>query len=244
MKECSKAVARRLADSRFVRRYFVGRGLDIGGRPDPLAQYRELFPMIESVRTWDLEDGDAQYLKGVADGEFDFVHSSHCLEHLREPQEALCNWLRVVKPGGYLVVSVPDEDLYEQGAFPSTYNADHKHTFTIYKDRSWNPRSINLLDLIRSLGGAAAIERIELLDVAYRYALPRYDQSLTPVAESGIEFVIRKRTEAQLAGDWRREPSRQPERETRLHLNQYRDDHRRVREGNSDAPPFTNDKEL
>jgi hypothetical protein len=27
---------------------------------------------------------------------------------------------------------VPDEDLYEQGVFPSTFNADHKWTFTVY----------------------------------------------------------------------------------------------------------------
>ena len=86
MKECSKSISRRLASPGFINNYFVGNGLDIGGKPDPLSRYRELFCQMKSVRTWDWEDGDAQYLSGVEDGEYDFVHSSHCLEHIVDPQ--------------------------------------------------------------------------------------------------------------------------------------------------------------
>ena len=194
MKECSKSISRRLADANFINRYFVGNGLDIGGKPDPLGLYRELFCQMRSVKTWDWEDGDAQFLTGVKDGEFDFVHSSHCLEHLVDPREGIRNWLRVVRPGGYLVVTVPDEDLYEQGIFPSTFNRDHKWTFTIYKTRSWSGRSVNVIDLVRELGEGAELVRMEQLSSTYRFDLPRYDQTLTPVGECGIEFVIRKRT--------------------------------------------------
>ena len=126
MKECSKSIARRLADSNFIRRYFVGDGIDIGGKPDPLVLYQELFCGMKSVRTWDLEDGDAQRMSGVPDNHFDFVHSSHCLEHLIDPTAGLRAWLRVVRKGGHVIVTVPDEDLYEQGTFPSTFNRDHK----------------------------------------------------------------------------------------------------------------------
>ena len=100
MKECSKSIQRRLADSNFLRKYFVGNGVDIGGKPDPLILYKEMFPLLESVRTWDLEDGDAQFLNSVSNGSLDFVHSSHCLEHLIDPEEGLRNWLRVVRGGG------------------------------------------------------------------------------------------------------------------------------------------------
>ena len=93
MKECSKSIQRRLADSNFLRRYFVGKGIDIGGKPDPLCLYKEFFPLMNEVKTWDWEDGDAQFMKGVADGVFDFVHSSHCLEHLVDPAEGMRNWL-------------------------------------------------------------------------------------------------------------------------------------------------------
>jgi SAM-dependent methyltransferase len=244
MKECSKSIARRLNDSRFVRKYFVGRGVDIGGAPDPLRLYHEFFPLVTEIKTWDLDDGDAQFMAPVADGDFDFVFSSHCLEHLHDPAVGLANWLRIVKPGGYVVFAVPDEDLYEQGIFPSTFNRDHKGTFTIFKPRSWSSKSINVLDLVRQLGAAAAIEKIELLDETYRFRLPRYDQTMTPVGECGIEVVIRKRTPEEIAAGGRRPSQEQPDRETRIHLNQYRDDKAVLRNANTSAKPFQNDSDV
>ena len=245
MKECSKSIARRLSDPNFSNRYFVGRGIDIGGKPDPLALYAGMFSRLEHVRTWDWDDGDAQHLADVADGALDFVHSSHCLEHLVDPREGLRNWLRVVKPGGYLVVTVPDEDLYEQGVFPSTFNRDHKWTFTIFKHASWSDRSLNVLDLVRELDEQAELVRVEQLSSTYRFDLPRFDQTLTPVGECGIEFVVRKRPAAEVAarGRWQR-PAELSDRELRLHFNQYRDDMRAMKSNNDGAPPFRNDAPL
>ena len=245
MKECSKSIARRLSDSRFVRKYFCGNGIDIGGAPDPLSLYTVLFPLIKSVKTWDLADGDAQFMSGVEDNSYDFVFSSHCLEHLNDPKEGLRNWLRVVRPGGYIIFAIPEEDLYEQEVFPSTFNRDHKNTFTLYKKKSWSNKSINVLDLVSSIGSDAAVEKIELLDETYRYDLPRFDQTLTPVGESGIEVIIRKRTkEETLSGTRQRAHQSQPPREIRLHLNQYRADQATLRSANKDNPPFENDAEI
>ncbi len=245
MKECSKSIPRRLADPNFARRYFVGHGLDIGGKPDPLVLYSELFCRMEGVRTWDIEDGDAQFLQGVADCSYDFVHSSHCLEHLRDPNEGLRNWFRAVKPDGHLIVTVPDEDLYEQGIFPSTFNRDHKWTFTVWKGKSWSPKSINLLTLAADLGPQADIVKIELLHATYRANLPRYDQTLTPVGECGIELVVRKRTQEELGfGGQAPRLQRESDREKRLHFNQYRDDLETLKQSNQAKPPFSNDREL
>lgn len=245
MKECSKSIQRRLADSNYLRRYFVGDGIDIGGKPDPLSLYKELFPLVGHITTWDWEDGDAQYLSGIADNSLDFVHSSHCLEHLVDPHEGIRNWLRVVREGGHLVITVPDEDLYEQGVFPSTFNNDHKWTFTIFKDRSWSSRSINIIDLIRELGSAAEVIKVEQLSATYRFELPRFDQTLTPVAECGIELIIRKRPSEELnsGGRWMR-LKQQPEREMRLHLNQYKDDMRSIKQSNQTHLPFDNESEI
>lgn len=245
MKECSKSIFRRLTDSNFLRRYFVGTGLDIGGKPDPLSLYQEFFPLMKSVRTWDLEDGDAQFLVGICDGSIDFIHSSHCLEHLADPIEGLRNWLRVLREDGHIVLTVPDEDMYEQGKFPSTFNRDHKWTFTIYKTRSWSSRSINLIDIVREVGNSAELIKIELLSATYRFNLPRYDQTLTPVAECGIEMVIRKRNAAEVeaGGRWINR-NQQPEREIRLHLNQYKDDIEIMKSSNIGRPPFSNDSQL
>lgn len=245
MKECSKSIQRRLADSNFIRRYFVGNGLDIGGKPDPLALYKEFFPLMSEVRTWDWEDGDAQYLEGVADASLGFIHSSHCLEHLVDPTEGLRNWFRVVREGGYLIITVPDEDLYEQGVFPSTFNRDHKWTFTVFKTKSWSDRSINLIDMIRELSPAADVIKIEQLNASYRFDLPRFDQTLTPVGECGIEVIMRKRAanEIEAGGRWPRS-SLQPDREMRLHLNQYKQDMQSMKKSNEGNPPFSNDAPL
>ncbi|WP_176046421.1 class I SAM-dependent methyltransferase [Burkholderia sp. BCC1644] len=199
MNEASKAIARRLHDARFATRYFVGDGIDVGAGDDSIAQYQEFFPGMRSVRAWDMPDGDAQHLAGVPDESLDFVHSSHCLEHMRDPTQALHNWFRVLKPDGHLVCMVPDEDLYEQGHFPSTFNGDHKWTFTLWKAQSWSSRSINLFDLLQELGPSAQPLKVELLDATFRFRLPRSDQTLTPVGEAGIEFVIRKRPPQEMA---------------------------------------------
>ncbi|MGZ3254015.1 MAG: methyltransferase domain-containing protein, partial [Burkholderiaceae bacterium] len=167
-------------------------GIDIGGGTDSLALYTELFPQIGNVFVYDEQNGDAQYLENVPDEVFDFVYSSHCLEHVRDPLIALHNWIRVVRPGGYLVVSAPDEDLYEQGVWPSTFNADHKTTFTIHKPKSWSPVSVNVLDLVRSSSHLARPMSITTIDHAYRFELQRFDQTCTPLAECSIEFVLRK----------------------------------------------------
>jgi SAM-dependent methyltransferase len=245
MKECSKSITRRLSQPNFLNKYFVGHGLDVGGKPDPLALYVELFGRLSSVCTWDREDGDAQVLASVGDEAYDFVHSSHCLEHLRDPREGLVNWLRVVKPGGHVILLVPDEDLYEQGQFPSTFNADHRWTFTIFKTQSWSPRSINLLTLVSDLGSHVEIVKIERLDATYRHALPRFDQTLTPVGECGIEIILRKRPAAEVdAGGRLPRPEASPPRELRVHLNQYQHDRDTVRARNGQTPPFGDDRPI
>lgn len=189
------SIQRRLADSRFATRYFRGLGIDVGGGRDSLAAYKELFPLIGNVFVYDRPYGDAQELDNVFDNSFDFLYSSHCLEHMKIPARALANWIRVVKQGGYLVISVPDEDLYEQGQWPSRFNSDHKHSFTMAKPASWSPVSINVLDLLGDIRDQVEIIAVDKIDQGYRYeSLPRHvDQTRTPLAESALEFILRKR---------------------------------------------------
>ena len=136
------------------RAWLEGKGLDIGCGPDPI---------LPGVRAFDVGDGDANEITAYVSDSFDFVFSSHCLEHMHDPRHALEQWWHLVKPGGHLIVIVPDEDLYEQGYFPSVFNLDHKATFTVSKNRSWSPRSYNLLDLVTELPGGAIVS-IEVQD--------------------------------------------------------------------------------
>jgi SAM-dependent methyltransferase len=46
-------------------------------------------------------------LSEIADGEYDFLLSSHNLEHFANPVKALKEWQRVLKPGGYLAIVLP-----------------------------------------------------------------------------------------------------------------------------------------
>ncbi len=80
-----------------------------------------------------------------------------------------------VRPGGHLFFIVPDEDLYEQGVFPSRFNGDHKATFTISKTKSWSPVSVNVLDLVKSLPGAQLVN-VALQDVGYDRKRLRHSQ--------------------------------------------------------------------
>ncbi len=46
-------------------------------------------------------------LKEIPDGKYDFVLSSHNLEHIANPVKALREWQRVVRPGGHLLLVLP-----------------------------------------------------------------------------------------------------------------------------------------
>jgi SAM-dependent methyltransferase len=141
-----------------------GRGIDIGCGPDPVTP---------DCDTFDLADGDANEITRFVSTQYDFVYSSHCLEHMRDARAALHQWWRLVKPGGHLFFLVPDEDLYEQGVFPSRFNGDHKCTFTIAKASSWSPVSVNVLDLVGTLPGATLVS-LQLQDANYDRRLLRH----------------------------------------------------------------------
>ncbi len=195
MHEQSKAAKRRFNIGAFHARYFAGHGLDVGSGSDPLVQYIGDFCLMKSAESWDRDRGDAQYLRGLPANHYDFLHASHCLEHLRNIRIALKNWSRVVKPGGYLIITVPDEDMYEQGRWPSTFNDEHKWTFTIHKRNSWSPQSINCLDLAIEFSSSIELEKLELQRDFHRSDLRgRFDQTARPAAECSIEMVFRKRS--------------------------------------------------
>jgi SAM-dependent methyltransferase len=170
---------RRLYEPAFHQRYLVGRGIDVGSGDDSLATYAFMFPRITSVDSWDKAHGDAEVMEGVAPETYDFVASSHCLEHLGNPTIALENWLRITKVGGHVIIVVPDEGLYEQHHWPSRFNTDHKWRFSVD----------GLCGLLPTLSGCRVL-KLALLEATHETE-GRGDQT-QGIGECAIEFVLRK----------------------------------------------------
>ncbi len=152
----------KLRDKKFFQKYLSGRVLDIGAGNNPVTKNAIIF---------DKKEGDANnildYFKKYS---FDCVYSSHCLEHIINPYEALQEWSFLVKKGGHLIIIVPHEDLYEQHNWPSLFNKHHLHTFRIGKNTSWSPVSKDIITLIKKLKGFKLISA-SIQDNNYNYKM-------------------------------------------------------------------------
>lgn len=151
-----------------LRDYTFGKSvLDIGAGNDPVCPHATIF---------DKEQGNAEEIyKFFAPDTFDTVFASHCLEHMSQPINAIVSWYELVKPGGHLVILIPDEDLYEQGYFPSIFNADHKRTFTTKIRSTWSSQSISTSSLLSPIiGKGGLVEKLELQHDNYDFALIRF----------------------------------------------------------------------
>jgi SAM-dependent methyltransferase len=170
-RETSKCYALRRARGDFDR-YLTGSGIDIGCGNDPLTVEKG------SVRGFDLLDGDALYMAEIADESYDFVYSSHCLEHMPDVRLALRNWVRILKPGGYLYIVVPDFELYEKKQWPSRFNPDHKASFS-FSFRQERANHYLIPALLKWLNTELTVSPLEmgLEDEGYDPARPEIDQT-------------------------------------------------------------------
>jgi SAM-dependent methyltransferase len=120
-----------------VRRHLGGkRGLEIGGPSFLFDTYLPVYRHIQALdncvfaevthwegaraagETFRFDSGkrtgnnfitEGATLEGIGDERYDFVLSSHCLEHLANPIKALHHWKRVLKPKGFLLLVLPDK---------------------------------------------------------------------------------------------------------------------------------------
>lgn len=116
--------------------FCLGDGVDIGFGTDPIV---ETAIRIDDTSSWlppyehSVEyrqmtglqlKGDARSLKWFTDGCMDYVYSSHTLEDFEDKEMVLKEWVRILKPGGHLVLLLPDEQCYRQ--FEKNLNPLHK----------------------------------------------------------------------------------------------------------------------
>jgi SAM-dependent methyltransferase len=76
-----------------------GRGLDVGAGK---------WPLPGSIPVDIKDGGDAMELPH---GQFDYVFSSHCLEHLANPVAALEHWRSRLRQGGVLYLYLPSPEM-------------------------------------------------------------------------------------------------------------------------------------
>jgi SAM-dependent methyltransferase len=173
----SRARQRRLRE-KFFETWCRGRGLDIGYGGDPV---------VAGAQGWDIEHGNAQYLHGLDRESFDFVYSSHTLEHLPNPGVALRNWWAVLKKGGYLILYVPHRDLFEKRRhLPSVNNP--KHTYFFLLDHDDPPDTIGLTSFIRRLLPDSRIVKAGV----YGDGASNADRVTPSPGEDSIEVVVHK----------------------------------------------------
>ncbi|NCQ17486.1 MAG: class I SAM-dependent methyltransferase [Ignavibacteria bacterium] len=176
--ETSKALARRERE-KFFEKFCMGRGLDIGFGGDLI---------VPNAQGFDFEHGDAQFLNNLLDGTYDFVYSSHTLEHLDDAALALKNWFRILKKDGYLILYIPHRDLYEKKqTLPSRFNDDHKHFFLL--DRDEKPDTIGILPLI--------VRTLDNYEIIYAKECSEGHTITDPLLHSdgeySIEVVVKKK---------------------------------------------------
>ncbi len=63
---------------------------------------------------------EATNLIPIKDDTYDFLLSSNCLEHVANPVQAVKEWIRVIKPNGYLLLVLPKKEIGFDHKRPTT----------------------------------------------------------------------------------------------------------------------------
>lgn len=124
--ESSKTYKRKL-ETGFFESYMNGNGIELG-----YAGYiPDVVPILEGCIGIDLDypNYDGKTIP-FPDNSQDYCYSSHVLEHVEDYKNFIQEQYRVTKQGGYIVIVVPHQDLYEKKEnLPSRYNGDHKRMY-------------------------------------------------------------------------------------------------------------------
>jgi SAM-dependent methyltransferase len=179
----------RSLSARYKRFFFQKKGFEIGG-PSNLFSSQGIIPVYSwansvdncnfSEKTmWDSKPadltssrgrqyiGDATDLSFIADQKYDFVISSHVIEHVANPTKAINEWKRILKDQGILLLICP----HKEGTF------DHLRQTT------------NLAHLINDFKKNIAEDDLSHLDEILSF----HDLSMDPPAGTREQFCLRSK---------------------------------------------------
>ncbi len=101
--------------------YCKGCGVDVASQGDPVVPWAMSLDLPEKEFLYYNANNPPRgpiQLRGHGDSlpfdsnSLDFLYSSHLLEDYTDWTPVLKEWVRVIKPGGYLVVLLPDRELW------------------------------------------------------------------------------------------------------------------------------------
>jgi len=142
--------------------FCAGYGLDLGFGGDPITEQSIRIDLPQPYAYTGSAPvqlgGDAAHLHWFQDGVLDYVYSSHLLEDFPDTEAVLREWLRVLRPGGNLVIFCPDEEMYLTYCRRARlmHNENHRHAdFSLPKVR----------EILRRIGGVTFIHENPLVDI-------------------------------------------------------------------------------
>ncbi|MBV8856980.1 MAG: methyltransferase domain-containing protein [Acidobacteria bacterium] len=230
-----------------ARLYLKGEGLEIGASHYPVpvprgvrvryvdfaevGELRRRHPELD-IPPPDIVD-DGAVLASVADGSQDFLIACHVIEHLADPVGAFKNWLRVLKPGGVLLLAIPDkrftfdfhrpvtpwehlkrdhEEGWTDGEHFGQFEREYRETFGIEDEDA----VASLIARLRENPGTAHLhvwsqtEMLEFVAALRRYGLDFEVEAFSAYGNEGA-FVLRKgeRRDEALTGSSLREAESQ-----------------------------------
>jgi ubiquinone/menaquinone biosynthesis C-methylase UbiE len=99
--------------------FCIGRGCDIGFGGDKVMKVNcdgIDYPQPYAFAGKDKVDIACDVIKGdipVADNTYDYVYTSHLIEDFADTADALKKFIRILRPGGNLILVFPDQPKYE-----------------------------------------------------------------------------------------------------------------------------------
>lgn len=116
-----------------AKRWMQGKGVDVGcgtdrlspdvlavdQQPDQRYAHADVVHDCNDLEASPVDWKDQHY--DFADGEFDFIFSSHCLEDFSDIPAVLAAWWKKLKVGGYMILLLPD---MEGGRYPKVGSGD------------------------------------------------------------------------------------------------------------------------
>lgn len=131
-------------ENRYAIGYCHGLGLDVGAG--------QRTPMVHTITNdmftpADFKYGADKFPKDWKDT-FDYVYSSHILEHLTDTIASFKEWIRITKIGGYIVIISPDKNFTPN--LDTVYvDSQHKVDYS-YKD---------MREIVRMLTGVEQVNK-------------------------------------------------------------------------------------